>query len=608
MDGLDFLTSVDPELADQFGPQKSSADAQEQVAETTTDTASGVNLLQEGMKKLAGALNLTAPNSKPVNQDDYPVFDVTKFVSDAWGQVKGQLGKAQDELNTVLHGAQEATKSEKAALLDKAQAQIDANNVKAAADIQQKADVLKDAAMYGTTPGAPSEAIAKSADAIQKQLSDYTDRAEDIRQRAKVGLLDDPVQWLVNQVVIPKEQQTNQALYAGIAGQQSTILQAQTATLQSAKIATATDAADAQKLTKALNDEAFATAKEKSAAADEKMAQLGLQGVSARDAINKTQFDMALNVTNAQIAFQNMISNKMKDGFYVENARSMMLQRLDKMQNEQDFTGALDALNKSTGLKLTLQGFKLMDRPHQEQIASALSLMQYGMLGASPGGTFEFLKEFNAPGNVALNLSRDALRDAYTRAQDTVKNSTQYGGKTFQQLKPEDRVTVVDGEIKKMVQDELSARTIDHGLYMPGPVKDIMPMVKTVAPGLAKLMEPEVANAPAAPLNPQSIFAMQKQRVEKGEISAQDAAKEIANVFKGINSNIYATRGLRQLGIQGPTDFKFGLTLSPRGSTWNSHQNIDLTSESQVQHAITTSIIKNKALENMTGNALGGGL
>src|SRR5690349_16047406 len=79
------------------------------VEKTTTDTATGTSLLEQGMKKLASALNLTAPNSKPVNQDDYPVFDPTKFVMDAWGQVKGELGKAQAELDKVLHGAQGAT-------------------------------------------------------------------------------------------------------------------------------------------------------------------------------------------------------------------------------------------------------------------------------------------------------------------------------------------------------------------------------------------------------------------------------------------------------------------------------------------------------------------
>jgi len=432
-----------------------------------------------------------------------------------------------------------------------------------------------------------------------------------MRQRAGVGLLDDPVQWAVNQVVLPYEKEHNEVLAQNIAGMQSTILQAQTATMQSAKIATATDAADAQKLAKALSDQALATAKEKAADADRKMAELGIQGVTVRDAINKTQFDMALNVTNSQIAFQNMISNKMKDTYYVQNATSMMLSRLDKMQNEGEFTQALDALNKATGLKLTLPGFKLMDRPHQEQIASALSLMQYGMLGSSSASTFMFLKEFNAPGNTALNLSRDVMKEAYTRAQETVQaasGSGLYGGKSFQQLKPEDRITVVDSEIRKMVDDELKSRKLDGGFYSPGPIKDAMPIVKTVAPELAKLMEPELHNAPAAPLNPQTIFSMEKQRVEKGEISAAAAAKEIASIFKGINSNIYSTRGLRQLGLPGPTDFKFGITLSPRGSTYGSHQNIDLASEAAVQNAITTSIIKNKAIENLTATPLGGGL
>lgn len=572
-------------------------DPAEQAVATSTQQ------LADATDGLKTTLNVTAPNT--TDSSGKPSFDFTTFITDAYSKISGEVSQAKGELQGLTNKFAGNTAQEQQAIEDASTAQRAANNELIGAQIQQKADVQKAAALYGTDPGNPSNTMVNAANEINSSLASMTARAADIRSRNSVGFLDDPFQFVVNQVVLPYEEKKQSAEQANVASLQGTIMKAQAMTLDSAKIAESTDAAASTRLLAAKNDEIVAAALQKKAEIGEKLDTFAQSNIQIRDALNKTVYDAAMQNTQLQITQHNAWIEEQKAGYYESYRQLMETDKQNKLAESKGFSDALGSINTTFGTNITPSSFKLLGTEQKEGLLKAIAFGGSGHIAGTPAEAIRFLNDFNIKQPVGMGVVRDKIQGYQTEAANIVAAQPQlYGSKPYMAMKPEEQQALMDKVIATHVGQELNNRTDTGGMFSPGSLYTTLPLIQKAAPGLAKALGP-IHNSPggnAAPTSAQLIYDTQKQRVLKGEISPAQAATEVSETYKAINADMWENRNLKLLNMPGQVAQKYNtkIQVAP-GYLPGAHQSFDMMNQSQLNMLFTRQAIDPGKQDWLTG-------
>lgn len=571
------------------------ADTQLAVDPQSTAVLQSLQDLSTGAGKLQDALSISAPNT--TDAKGKATFDTSKFVSAAYSALTSNVAQMKQQVQQNQQQMQGAVAGEQQAIQTKASADQQAMAVKAASEIQQKADALSSAAMNGVTPGAPGIAISDASAQIQSDLAEYTARDKDMQQRRQTGFLDDPVQWFVNQAVLPYQEKLQQQTEYSMNSQQSAILKAQAITQGSVQIATATDAADAAKQLDAINAGIKAKADQDSADAQARLAQFGQQGIQIRDTLNTTQFSAALQNADFDVKKQELY---LQQGYKTIQEQLLGLRVSEKVQTDQD-KAALDTglanLGNFAGVPgLNLQSLKLRPNDQREAIDRMLgygAMTSGGSLGASAGQVFTDLNTVNAQGgNAGMNYVRGKISDLVTTGINLPMMQQKLGNKQLGQLPASAQADITNQIINSGVAHELAHRPSEGGIYSPGPWKTTLPLINSAAPGLAAAIAPLISANPMAATDPQSLINAQIQRLKSGSITPAIAASELSTSYKAINADIVQQRNLKQLAMRLPSTYNAVVSNGSNFMGFGAKKTVDLASPAALQAFFIRTLIE----------------
>lgn len=595
------------------------ADAAEPVSpveNSATQAVVGIQQLAAGTAATQDALAVTSPNVPAAKTGETASFDPIKFVTDAFHKIAGATGQSEMELLQAKANAKQFSDTEKQGQSDIAAGKIaeTANEIDA---LQRQSQGARSAAeLYGTNPNAPSEKMVAAANEIQNQLTGITARAAEMRERAGVGFLDDPIQYLVNSVVLPAEQKKQDLAFANVGNLQSTILKAQAMTLDSVKIATATEAVDGVKQLAAKTEEILGQANVAKAQVDYHMAQLGGTWAQIRDSIGKTNFDAAVKVNEARMETEKLILSKQRLSLE-ETASKVSLEHLkieqdklpiyklqqsimqedheDKLAERKEFKGALDILNTTVGTKLSVGAFKLMDTDTKESVAQMLASGTEGRLGPDAAHAVTALNETNAAGNPQINYLRQKIGAMVPEAAQAFQTNAALnpGQKSYNSLKPLDRATVLQTTIDNHVRVEATNRPDTGGMYSPGPLGTTFPLIASAAPELAKAIAPTANETPLGNTSVQMLYDTQRARIGRGEISPKQAAAELAASYRAINGEIYDSRQMKRMAMQPISSYR-ATVKTGNGWTHSNDANIDFTNAAEIEAVLARQAIADK--------------
>ncbi len=143
------------------------------------------------------ASGVTGPNNSGIGNNPnngMGTVDASQYL----GQIQGSVADAKNAANAGWGAA--ASASTGAGQIAAGQNIIDASTMMT--QLQRRADDARVYAMFGTNPEAPTKIaiLAKETSDLEDQLRQQTAM---IRDKQKLNFLDNPVQWLVNQVTLP---------------------------------------------------------------------------------------------------------------------------------------------------------------------------------------------------------------------------------------------------------------------------------------------------------------------------------------------------------------------------------------------------------------------
>lgn len=592
------------------------ADAVEAGIDPTSADSAAISLTQlaDGAQGMKSALTATAPNA--VSGNGTPSFSIGNFLSDAYNGVRSAVEQGYKDLSSFKEQNQTVTDDQMIASHTQYDATVQKNEADMRAKLMENQDIGIEAARNGVTPGHFSAIMAAAANDIQENLKDFTARSADIRERNKVGFFDDPVQWLVNQAVIPFEQDKQDETQKNILVAQNGILQAQQMTLASAKIATVTDAADANKLLIAANNKALGDLQAKQADALQKSLEFGVKTTTLEQELAKNNMSAAatmnsvnlgwtqlaiqrdqfaktyqLEQTRLDLTKQTAADEHAKLPMYLENTKLMIANRLDKEEDAAALKSSFANLNTVAGTNLSVSNMKLTDPAGKSIVADALVGAGQGQLGTSTGNIIEFLGRYGGRITPGLAPMMDKLKgtpnDAATAlTQLRTTNPGAFGGKSYNQLAPAERAQLMDSVLDQKITTEMGNRPSTGGLLSPGPLHNTLPAIQAASPVLAEKLAVIASANPLAPTDAQTIFAMQMDRVSKGELTPQAASQELAQVFTFLNKKTYDDNNMHMLAMRPLDSYNTSINTGRGFLGISKNSTYNLADPSQVQNLI----------------------
>jgi hypothetical protein len=598
------------------------------MADLTPDSpevqqATALTQMADSASQMSDALAVTAPNASTPSADrakpDVPVFSIPQFMTDAYTAVTGALKSAQGELQGVLKKGQTATDEQKAGYLMDAQTAGQIQAMKIATEAEKSQQAREAAGAYGLDPAHPSKQMVDAATDFNSIMDQTHARTVEMNERRSVGFLSDPIQWMVNQVVLPYEEKSQAAQYADAAEKQGIILKAQASVLDSVQIANATTTASSQDMIATVQKNLLAIAQTKSGEADLKMAQLGTEAVAQKTAIATAGDNVAQKMVETQLQTFNANSEAKKVAYYTNLADLSAMDKVNRIADAKDkaaltlqLNDALTSLNIAAGTNISTKTFALMDPNQKELVTQGLAALGTGKsLGVDLAHSTEFLNVFNAdtrnmPG---MTYIRGKVHDVAGEAATAFQTDTQLNprGQSWNSLKPNDRAEVLQTYLDKNMSAEMKNRDAGTGFYKPGPLRDVLPIIASASPELAKDLAPVVNTTPLAETKSQLIISAQAKRVADGKITPAQAAQETSAIFSSINTSVYLGRNMERLNMPAPTSYYAHVNIIPGR---NNAEAIDLTNSAQLQASFTRAkIAAQKGAElNQLLSQPGGGL
>lgn len=429
----------------------------------------------------------------------------------------------------------------------------------------------------------------------------------EIDQRMAVGLFDNPLEWLINQVRLP-----------GMVGQYNTIARQQNRAIESAKTLQGLAATqqsisqtmDADLIKKAGDDKAAAEASAAAAKAEEIRA--GAAGAASRDiALRQSLTGQKFN-TAATLA--QLSESMMKSGEYAsqkeaeEAAWDLMVGQINEYQKR---IGSTLEYSK-TSLKLMPAGKReaLFERSGSPLIAQKFS--DAAAIISGEGNINNIAND----GNAAMVEWFKQTKMAAAKTATEQKTKLQGMGKTI----TEKESYAIDAAVIDSMQDLYRGQTNDMRTagdanpyklqydfiakqFLPSATRQTPPMPQNVVADYYNKFGPSSPAKAFAKLDEAAMIDYVTEQVKAGTMKTSDAAKQIADFYKfgntvQLDSTKYPLFGLEvnkgyMVKIPGMNGSLFSNNVRAEGA-------VDLTNQAMVENFLTKNVARKLVVEDST--------
>lgn len=482
-------------------------------------------------------------------------IDVVSLLKDGLATFKSGI---QDVVSNVQglagQGTGQAAKAV-AATKDEAEANSEIATIKAARDAKFEADNKATESAMGTLPGAASVIAANIRDnVLPKQLALQKDQ-DDLEAMKKVGPLDDIMQYAINSFTAPFKQRSIDQQQKDI--DQRLGFSQKVTSLSNETVAgnNASDLVDATANASALSKLAVAQATQKAVEINDKAIALGINAQQVTQAATVQSMSVAFQYTNALFAQQSSVREALEaDVNMAARTAATKASELDtklksdvEADKQASFAAIQDAALSKAGIKITsIQDLKMMSRPTQDALVNMAGNAQVtqGIDILSPTKSIDTLAMLGSNGpspGVALVVNK--LKDMSAPVEVNPAYLT---------LKREDKIPLMDAQIKQGVSTELANIPKTGGIYSPltfdktatlNPVISSLPLIQEmVAGGLGK--------DGTTPTNPDDFFASGASMIKRG-VPVSDVAAQITATFQAVSTQLDNTRRYALVNIPG---------------------------------------------------------
>lgn len=534
-------------------------------------------------------------------------------VTNAFNAAHQSITDSLSDLAKEVSGASGATAKRNVGIEQQTSGQQELNAIKEKSQMQIEARTKAEAGAFGTDPDASSYVVTAFAGHIvntEKELSSLTDMMND---KMKVSFMDDPLQFVANQFSLPFDQARAELLSGKVSQESATLRGLMNATTEAAQKNAAIDQSASEARLAATNKVVAGKAIQDVADSDFKMAQLGIQGISVKNAMNEQQFTNILQVNNAKNEATRLSLAQTSEQLHerqvniMEGYRKLQEAGLNlTMEQRQDQIDAINSIQKNLDRVTSIYGMRKIAAkdfmspsfpPRMKETVQQLMLdpnTEDGKLGFNATGALNRVNEVNASLTPGMNILRKKLLDIQSGIIAQPMNQ-----QMWRTLTPDQRMAVVQKGIDADVLKEASNVPPTGGIYSPPPLKDVLttPSLLAAAPILtgAKSALPVIAATdPQHPLNANEVFKSALEAVTTNQATIEQMGQEISRIYKTANALNAETQQYNRFALPALVDTH--KTTLYTGVGWGGARNVDMANPIAVQSELIRSLANLKRI------------
>lgn len=550
--------------------------------------------------------------------------DVAAIVNQAASTLMGQLQQSGKELQDAQSAFKSAT-TPQASLIESAGAAESDLKVQDETNKERIRQMNAEAAsMFGTNQAANSFILAGLGQEITSSIQDLAGMRKDIQDRKSLGIFDDPLQFIVNQVVTPFKEEAAEYREETIRQDLATAQGLIARTHESFAINAAIADTEAETRINAIKKAMLAKTGLEVLQSNERIAKTGVEFINVRNANNKAQFEAVSNAINIQVRLEDLkLSERnadradqyfglaMRGDIRAEDAADRAkttetlhndMQRLQIEAaggNAEAKVTLRDSLKRAAAVvgaeAPTLEQFKLMDARQKaswQRLMSDPNVMLEGRLGYNTGMAMEEVAENNWPltGNtraVYNNLDR-------IRAETISKYSSGTTPLSWQSMGKDARANAINQAIREQLNKEIKNIPDSGSIFSAPPVAATLRIPAVADTSIAKDLIPQAAN-PNNPLRAQDVLSSALMKMSKGEASPQQMASEISTIYRAVIADNNVQRQYSRFALGGMSELSTGFKASVKLGNYyqgaptfaSSSTVVDMSNEAQLTAVLT---------------------
>lgn len=516
------------------------------------------------------------------------------------------LGKSMTDVMAVTQRQGAAGAARERAILDKAAAESDVLFFEQTNKLANQKKAQEAAAWFGVNQDASGFILAELADKLKSDILDNRQRAEAIKQKRDVGFLDNPLDWIINQITIPFDEQ---ALNASKEMMQNTAKEMQLLEQTADKtIALQNSLNTGESLEKlaAAQKAVAATAAANVANSQIELSNYQLNGISVRTNMTRSQFEV-VKAANDALVQQDQLRLAMSADRRAEVQLELSMEQLGITKENLEFARRNLAISERADERAALQlaistrmkelqeeallGSTDGRRVLQQQLNTyaeitntvPLSVEQFSKnlsvqrreamfermsdpsflgerrLGATPARALRSFSDFNDPLTPAQRDVANALTGIQASVIQTYGPTSVKG--TWDRLGKEAQIVEVDKAIKAELDKQRAIIPESGSIYSPpsaqavfgnpanpqdGSIKPALQGAPTIAEGL--LIQRSNARTP---LRADNVMAVALDAIMNKGKSVEQMGAEISTMYQAIQIDLNANRQFGKFAIPG---------------------------------------------------------
>lgn len=534
------------------------------------------------------------------SKEDAGLFgiDLGSILKNSADSIAG-IGRSITDLSATASQAESNIKSEVDAINAGGAAQQATSAIDFATLIKQQQSAAEISAWFGTNKNAASSILAGLGDKISEGLKDLTNRQKDIQGKLDANLLDNPADWLINQITVPFDQLS----YTFASSNVSKNIEQATALVKltddTIKMNNAIESGDLAGKAKAAADLIAANTAQAAAQAQFKLKQLGLDTINVRTQLTRSQFEIVLGANNAiaqasqlrlaqlgydlslkqaglaeraadradqQLELEKQSKAIQEENLLLNKRRLLLEEEMKSIQKEITLGNQtanialqdkLDKVAQVTGrARVTYQEYKQMSpdiRKDWDVMMANPNIVEEGRLGSTPAKSTQLILDRNLPLTPGMQV---AAQDLVKIRSKTIEELSKPGSTIpWQQLKEDQKEVFLNRDILATVQKQINNIPDSGSMYSPPSAQAIfgnvkgeggIPFLKTT--NLAKGFE-AIRLDDRTPLRANDVISVALNKIQNEKVSPQVMAEEISTMYRSIIVDNNANRQYQRFGL-----------------------------------------------------------
>lgn len=484
----------------------------------------------------------------------------TSGLKSAFNAITSSIGGSINDLAQAFQTGKDAIGGATAAEQAKADAQkvIDTENQKG--EIKKKADLASYAASVGSNPDAPSYIMNILGQRKLEGENDLHNRLGMIQKKMDTGLLDNPLEWAVNQFTLNGDIASYNTRVAEVDRDTKVMGEIQKLTSDQGVVLSQLDNGINETRLAGMNAKTQAEADLAMANSKMALSKLGLDVLNIRGALDERQFSNT-------IAYNNALSEQTRLGLAmsadqraaeshkldIEMKKWTFEDRKDSSEAKANLTQRLSAVLKTVGAPpMSWEELKLL--PDSKLKDRYLRMMNdpdiiNGRMGPNPYDAVDTANTFNFPMTPGGNLVREKLTSIISAEAANNLN--------WHQMKPGEQTMVGNKAVANATSQELKDIPDQGGIYSPPSLAATLTIPGVAALSIKKDLEQLAVPDKMYATKAQDVFTTALGKIDRGESDVKSMAAEISTLFKAVQVDMNTTRQYQKLALQ-PLDAKTG--------------------------------------------------